>query len=615
MIVPPRFSVALAGCLLAGAAVVLAADQCNDILKKNGAFNSLIRTSKYSADEQTYEWLRTVSWKEFKEKQDAGLRVVLPVDGAPIPVEAGGTYSKESFEKFVEARNQGRLRHFQEDEFKQTIELTASAKIADAWLACMKIPKGFGLHCSIEDDDGTPNGVFRFSAKYSSDDKHPKWPVIAKKGLSHPDARVVGENQCADNKQVTGGGCDVTLRRVGRKRVVVSLQTDKGPCLESTVVPAVGGAVASAPVLPMRIRTFVKTSAVSDYPTERVPVDRDFKVIGGGALANWKNVGSLMVSSYPDGNSWVAQSKDHMWDAGSGRSLGGVEQVTITVWAIGLYDPFDDWDVIVKPDPKAAQPGYASQAIAELPTDYVLTGGGANASPGPPASPGFLLTGSYPTDDKQHWRADAHDLGVGVGGTLTAYVIGIKPRRGGKPESTIDHKASDPTPHPVQAAGTFELPWLMTGGGAHTSCNQNFLTASYPSTTGTWRGEAKDHALSCVASIDVYAVGVKGGPGSEIMPTKVIYEQTRTFPGLYAINAPSFAERVTSIAAPVAINYVSRPGESLRSIATKFYGWPDSWSLLKANPRLGTKSGTIPTGTVVTVPWPGKSLLAGAGGG
>jgi hypothetical protein len=47
------------------------------ILGKDGALDTVICTQPDSADERTYEWLKTATWNDFSRKQDAGLSIAL----------------------------------------------------------------------------------------------------------------------------------------------------------------------------------------------------------------------------------------------------------------------------------------------------------------------------------------------------------------------------------------------------------------------------------------------------------------------------------------------------------------------------------------------------------
>jgi hypothetical protein len=65
------------------------------------------------------------------------------------------------------------------------------------------------------------------------------------------------------------------------------------------------------------------------YPRTSVSVDSGYLLIGGGARVNWKeygNQGNLLIASFPSGNLWYAESKDHVAHS----------PATITAYAIGI---------------------------------------------------------------------------------------------------------------------------------------------------------------------------------------------------------------------------------------------------------------------------------------
>lgn len=58
---------------------------------------------------------------------------------------------------------------------------------------------------------------------------------------------------------------------------------------------------------------FSNRSNVASHPSTSVQVDAGYTMTGGGALADWRTEGSLLVSSFPsDTNTWTVKSKDHL---------------------------------------------------------------------------------------------------------------------------------------------------------------------------------------------------------------------------------------------------------------------------------------------------------------
>lgn len=565
---------------------------CNDILQKNGAFNSIIQVSSHSADEQVYEWLKTATWNEFKQKQDAGLRITLPIEG--IPVSADGKYTQEQYQKFVEKRQQGKLRFFTENEFYQTIQNTASPVIAKAWSNCMHdtMKRDRGLTCSIENNDEQENGTVVYKARYFTDDLKSGQPIVAKGGFTVVGASVIGVNPLADGSPVPVGGALVTLRRDGKKGITITLNTsNKGAC-DSVQI---SGITAPQP-LPIKIERFPAISTSASHPQVVATLPAGYKLIGGGALANWSGHGSLLIASYPMGNSWFAQSKDHI--------IG--DPTTITAWAIGLYDPQDQWDVkVVQSLPVQYNPSDRSSATATLPPGYALTGGGAVSAP---ENPGILLTGSYPLNQST-WQANAQDHTVYARGTLTAYVIGIKPRIGLTPLTKIWSATSGVLAHPSFNTSV-DPGWVLTSGGAYTQCPSrgNLLTASYPFGPSTWRAEAKDHDQSCESTITVSAIGLEAGPGSYFGSANDVSFSTPNYsaiadPRMRAVVAgvPS-PQRAITLTKPKDYYYVTQRDDTLRALALRFYQNQNWRRILEANRTVVKDPNSISAGTLLVIP-------------
>ena len=235
---------------------------CNEILKKNGAFDLVVSDSSKSAQEFTYEWLRTATWEDFKKKQDAGLKVVLPIKG--VPVEADGTYTEDEFRTFTELRNEGKLRNFSEDEFERSVKLTASQVIADAWLECMRIKQDpRGMTCWPDSDDRMENGVVVFKARYfpitPRDNIEPT--VSDDGGLKVDGGEVVEPNPLGPGKTIPFGGVSVQIKRNKTSSVTVSLNSTESSCgtVQFPAIPA------NSPP-PFNIQIFSQVSAIQAHP-------------------------------------------------------------------------------------------------------------------------------------------------------------------------------------------------------------------------------------------------------------------------------------------------------------------------------------------------------------
>src|SRR5450755_4451111 len=141
-------------------------DRCNQILQ-NGVFNTVVHMSKSAAHEQLTEWLMSVEWEDFKKKQDAGLKVTLPIDG--IPVSFDGKYSEDQFRKFENTRNQGLVRNYTAENMVVDVERTVDKHLADVWRDCIERESELvGLNCWAT-EDGIENGTVVFHASYHPD--------------------------------------------------------------------------------------------------------------------------------------------------------------------------------------------------------------------------------------------------------------------------------------------------------------------------------------------------------------------------------------------------------------------------------------------------------------
>src|SRR5262249_12335144 len=150
--------------------------------------------------------------------------------------------------------------------------------------------------------------------------------------------------------------------------------------------------------------------------------------------------------------------------------------VSITAFAIGIADPADEWEVIVRESrsPVSAQP----VATASLPPGYAMTGGGClddwrpSWRPGErlpfPGPAGNLLTGPFPLSGSS-WECRGQEHGAASPASIVAYVIGIRPKRAGVPlpEVRITSATSELGAH-VTAIAPAVSGFVITGGGAVT---------------------------------------------------------------------------------------------------------------------------------------------------
>lgn len=204
----------------------------------------------------------------------------------------------------------------------------------------------------------------------------------------------------------------------------------------------------------------------------------------------------LLTASFPESdNTWRALAKDHLeGDSGS-----------MTVYAIGLYDPNDLWEVkrFEVTGDKAAHPVAGTRVQGE----FVMVGGGAKVNW---TGEGNLLTASFPYDSGT-WRAESKDHKKGDAATITVYALGLRSKvQGIKIQQGLTSSTSQRAAWPSAAASP-QGGFVMVGGGAQVNYTGagNMLTASYPSNSSTWLAKSKDHIASDPATITAYAVGIK----------------------------------------------------------------------------------------------------------
>ena len=263
--------------------------------------------------------------------------------------------------------------------------------------------------------------------------------------------------------------------------------------------------------------TFVQssTSQPAHWPANTIVLASPMKVVGGGAQVTYTGGGNLLTQTQPGTvgeNSWMAAAKDHMV----------ADLATLTVYAIGLRDPNDDWEVGIfsQTSALAAHP----TVTASLPGGYALTGGGCKVNWQTPAGyPGNLLTASFPAS-LSTWECRSKDHQLPSPATVTAYVIGIRPKNPllPLPAVQITSQGSPVAPHPTAVVmGAYG--WIVTGGGALAQSADSagagqLLTADQPvvmesnSTLPTpigWRAESKDHGVPGPGTVRAFAINLR----------------------------------------------------------------------------------------------------------
>ncbi len=243
------------------------------------------------------------------------------------------------------------------------------------------------------------------------------------------------------------------------------------------------------------VQVFTATSDVAAHPSVQIDLPAGFKILGGGAFDRWTGAGSLLTASYPlRFNAWFAAGKDHEISA----------PASISAYAIALHDPNNEWDVTIAHE--TSNPAAHPQAVAILPDDHVLTGGGAFVDW---HGAGNLLTASFPKGDRG-WEARSKDHDISDPAQITAYAIGIRPRPGAKKVRNIIRSAIGAVAAHPQAQVCLEPGWILSGGGAFDDWHGdgNLLTASFPNET-CWFASGKDHVVSDPAAIRAYVIGIR----------------------------------------------------------------------------------------------------------
>jgi hypothetical protein len=243
------------------------------------------------------------------------------------------------------------------------------------------------------------------------------------------------------------------------------------------------------------VQLFVATSGQAAHPSVTVDIPAQFKIIGGGAIDNWSGEGNLLTASHPRSlTSWFAAGKDHEKSS----------PAAITAFAIAINDPQDEWEVIITSE--TSDPAPHPEAVAFLPADYTLTGGGAFVDW---RGQGNLLTASFPHSDSS-WEARSKDHDAPDPSRITAYAIGLRHRWGAVGLEGIVRSATGPLEAHPNARVCLDPGWILSGGGAldNWSGEGNLLTASSPQGS-CWVAAGKDHMKPSPASITAYAIGIR----------------------------------------------------------------------------------------------------------
>ncbi|CAG0879145.1 unnamed protein product [Darwinula stevensoni] len=197
----------------------------------------------------------------------------------------------------------------------------------------------------------------------------------------------------------------------------------------------------------MILKRFEQQSTFAQHPEAQVQVPAGWKVISGGAMANYSGAGSLLTKSMPlvvNGvpRGWIAASKNHFIP----------DPCVLTAYAIALYDPNDKWEVVVK-EQELGAPQRNPVISAKLEDGFALVGGGAYDMF---TEPGNLLVESRPSDDGKSWIAGGKDHIDASPAKIKAFAIGVRSVIFGKPTCSLKTSISfeDRSPSETVEAST-----------------------------------------------------------------------------------------------------------------------------------------------------------------
>ena len=250
----------------------------------------------------------------------------------------------------------------------------------------------------------------------------------------------------------------------------------------------------------MKLEIFELRSGPSSYESLTVEVPPGYKVISGGGELVSGDI--LMAETYPSSaTSWTTTFVDHSNDGRTG---------SIIAYAIGLYDPLNEWDVVINSD--LSSESNHPFATSSVPAGYLMSGGGARVTT-PVSGFGVILFGSYPTDSNT-WMAVANEHYLAGTGTVQAFSVGIRYKEACEPlHCPIVTEISLEAQHPSVEVETDQV---VIGGGAYGKppvirpalLDGSVLVATAPRDNGAgWFAKAKDHLIALLTgTVNCYAI-------------------------------------------------------------------------------------------------------------
>jgi subtilisin family serine protease len=258
------------------------------------------------------------------------------------------------------------------------------------------------------------------------------------------------------------------------------------------------------------IAVFERTSSVplSHNTDFAIPVPSDYVVIGGGALGKNSPQGNLLTASYPNTGltAWLVSTKDHV----------NTDPLAVRGWAIGLKIAGLSADQLRGHlTVSTATSGLVSHAdiTATLPSGFILVGGGFKVNW---SGAGNMGTASMPSGSTG-WRARSKDHMQSSPATTQAYAIGLRADIGGigSFSSLAGSSLSAVASHPATTANV-PAGYALAGCGAlvNWSGSGSLLWRIQPLQVGGTQTAcsvaSKDHLESSPASINGYAIGLRG---------------------------------------------------------------------------------------------------------
>lgn len=260
----------------------------------------------------------------------------------------------------------------------------------------------------------------------------------------------------------------------------------------------------------LHIELHRQLSSQDPHPHLAMSIPNTLRILGGGVTALTGGAGSLLTSSYPfSGTEWDAKAKDHA------IASPGV----VAVYCIAAAIPPADYLIVSNTTPS---PVPHPQAIASLPAEYVLVGGGAHANWELTGGAGSLLYASRP-DVGESWFAAAKDHLFANSTTVTAYAIGVRRSFLDSMGFTVvrfQANSQTPTGQPsVNCGPADERVATLIAGGAETKWTGagSLLTASAPDIAPGgppparpwgWRVQGQEHVASDSTTITAWALAL-----------------------------------------------------------------------------------------------------------